>query len=925
MAALEASERHLAPLPPLHRPLPLRLPLPFMTLLFRHPLTFRPPLNFRPPPFRPPLTFRPSLTFRPPLNFRPPPFRPPLTFRPSPFRPPPFRPPLTFRPPPFRPPLTFRPPPFCLPLPFRLFPTTFCQESYFHSSPPISGCQLGQRNLFLSYDVSHAYLVRHLCKVSQGGRRGTLGDREERGGPGTHGGHGGRERMADVRVTGSAAEKGAITEGTDIAEVAAKRPRIEGQDRKTERAEGSAPSSRTLPAASKKEEAAAAVPESVYIAGRYLKFSRALSQSPWTVDDEQMGDGSVQDLIASHVLPLLQPLSHKFQAAGREDIDVRMLGSGRPFLLELKGVRRVPSAEELRKIEQEINEQERGKVGVCQLQLADSRMCTLMRQGEAEKQKSYVAVVWISRSITQADVAKLESIKDLELQQKTPIRVLHRRSPLTRPRTIYSMRCHLVPSNPHVFLLHLTTQAGTYVKEFVHGDFGRTQPNIGLLLGSSPAGVDGKHVVLTSATAQAPLTKKRHSPIQRHELKGMIPVAVLVVCLLLPTALSGSLTRPAVAGSATSKDSSSESSGSNGNSNSTSQERLLPFVQFSAYRISGDQFALVGLAARELAHVRKVGGCAWEPGIPASQAGQGGARDEASRKFEKREERGEVSKGGDKREKARKRRGLNEVELDGREWLRGRVKERGEEGREEGRERRRLDAVELDGSGWIRGKVKQQHVGEHHFLRYAVLILLCTLKRETPAGEGGRLHMGMEGEDVVVYEEQPGEVVTAMTHAPFLYNITHCSPPIPGQPLLDGGIAEITDFRDLMNYESWYYGQLMIINDCVYRFRRLSKWIMYLDFDEFMFINGQEQVPTPLNVHDFLVPYEGMTYVSHGCLVWDYHRCLPSQGDNDPRWQHERMLWHKPEMYCIAKDNSTDPTMCLGHYGRRKLFVDPRK
>ncbi|CAI5476139.1 unnamed protein product [Closterium sp. Yama58-4] len=119
------------------------------------------------------------------------------------------------------------------------------------------------------------------------------------------------------------------------------------------------------------------------------------------------------DLIASHVLPSLQPLSHKFQAAGREDIDVRMLGSGRPFRLELKGARRVPTAEELGRIEQEINEQERGKVGVCQLQLADSRVCALMRQGEAEKQKSYVAVVWIARPITQADVAKLESIKDL--------------------------------------------------------------------------------------------------------------------------------------------------------------------------------------------------------------------------------------------------------------------------------------------------------------------------------------------------------------------------------------------------------------------------------------------------------------------------------------------------------------------------------
>ncbi|ELR15382.1 uncharacterized protein ACA1_275560 [Acanthamoeba castellanii str. Neff] len=37
--------------------------------------------------------------------------------------------------------------------------------------------------------------------------------------------------------------------------------------------------------------------------------------------------------------------------------------------------------------------------------------------------------------------------------------------------------------SPHFITLDLTTQAGTYVKEFVHGDLGRTTPNLGLLLG----------------------------------------------------------------------------------------------------------------------------------------------------------------------------------------------------------------------------------------------------------------------------------------------------------------------------------------------------------------------------------------------------------------------------------------------------------
>ena len=35
----------------------------------------------------------------------------------------------------------------------------------------------------------------------------------------------------------------------------------------------------------------------------------------------------------------------------------------------------------------------------------------------------------------------------------------------------------------HHFNLFLTTSAGTYVKEFVHGDRGRTRPNVGSVLG----------------------------------------------------------------------------------------------------------------------------------------------------------------------------------------------------------------------------------------------------------------------------------------------------------------------------------------------------------------------------------------------------------------------------------------------------------
>ncbi|GJP54818.1 hypothetical protein CLOM_g13855, partial [Closterium sp. NIES-68] len=367
--------------------------------------------------------------------------------------------------------------------------------------------------------------------------------------------------------------------------------------------------------------------------------------------------------------------------------------------------------------------------------------------------------------------------------------------------------------------------------------------------------------------------------------------------------------------------------------------RLLTFEQFSAYRLSPTQFAVVGLAARAMDEVRKVGDCMWEPAKPA---GLGQAQE--PRGEEVRVASATTEGSGSRR---RRRRLLGE--------------ERGEEARRE--EGRRLEEVEVNKKGWIHGKVEELHVGEHHSLKYAGLILLCTLEREAYVALGGQLHMGMEGEDVVVYEEHPVDVVGAVTHPPFLHNITHCSPPIHGQvnaervyqwmdvhirmgvdhyamydvggvddhlrtaiqPFLDGGIADITDFREVVNYESWYHGQVMIVNDCVYRFRPLSKWIMYLDYDEFIFINGQERMPTPLSVHHFLMPYEGMPYVSHGSLWWDCERCLPSEGPDDPRRPLERMLWHGPGIFCRAKGNNTKASMCLDHYGHRKLFVDPRR
>ncbi|KAK1321482.1 hypothetical protein QJS10_CPA03g02363 [Acorus calamus] len=221
----------------------------------------------------------------------------------------------------------------------------------------------------------------------------------------------------------------------------------------------------------------------IYICGRYMKYSRKVSQTCWMVDGERIGEASVEEIIGSNVLPVCKGDSYKFHAAGREDIDVRMLGSGRPFLVEVLNARISPSLSDIQAIADKINNSENHYVEVKNLKIVDSQVWTLMREGEAEKQKQYAALVWISRPLEETDLQKISSIKELDILQNTPIRVLHRRSPMERKRMIHWMETERITGSCQYFLLHLCTQAGTYIKEFVHGDLGRTQPNIGTILG----------------------------------------------------------------------------------------------------------------------------------------------------------------------------------------------------------------------------------------------------------------------------------------------------------------------------------------------------------------------------------------------------------------------------------------------------------
>ena len=107
----------------------------------------------------------------------------------------------------------------------------------------------------------------------------------------------------------------------------------------------------------------------------------------------------------------------------------------------------------------------------------------LMKAGEDSHRKDYRAVLVLDRPATDADLERLGGTRELVLQQLTPVRVLHRRTLMVREKVVHAMRATRLA--PRFLQLDLTTSAGTYVKEFCHGDFGRTVPSVGSLLGCS--------------------------------------------------------------------------------------------------------------------------------------------------------------------------------------------------------------------------------------------------------------------------------------------------------------------------------------------------------------------------------------------------------------------------------------------------------
>ena len=167
-------------------------------------------------------------------------------------------------------------------------------------------------------------------------------------------------------------------------------------------------------------------------------------------------------------------------SVGREDVDARMLGRGRPFVLELE-MPRVRTFD-LAPIQEWLNRTLAGEVEVEQLQFAGRDL--LERMLRMSPDKSYRAAVECLVPVPREAVERLSALRDLVLRQETPRRVLHRRANLVRLRTVRTCSVEISESGPSVrrFELTVRVQSGTYIKELISGDEARTHPSISAIL-----------------------------------------------------------------------------------------------------------------------------------------------------------------------------------------------------------------------------------------------------------------------------------------------------------------------------------------------------------------------------------------------------------------------------------------------------------
>ena len=231
---------------------------------------------------------------------------------------------------------------------------------------------------------------------------------------------------------------------------------------------------------------------SVFFYGRYKKFERGIPQTHWNCrackgagcekcnfTGAQYLD-SVEELIGRPVITAFNAQDVVLHGAGREDIDARMIGTGRPFILEI--VEPKKRSLDLAELEKEINLTAGGRVSVSIKRWSDRTEVETLKSNKAHKK--YRILVEVDGALSADMFANaLKTLQGATIHQRTPERVAHRRADKIRERIVLDIE--YAGEQDGKFVVEVLGEAGLYIKELISGDGGRTRPSLSEILNRS--------------------------------------------------------------------------------------------------------------------------------------------------------------------------------------------------------------------------------------------------------------------------------------------------------------------------------------------------------------------------------------------------------------------------------------------------------
>ncbi len=220
----------------------------------------------------------------------------------------------------------------------------------------------------------------------------------------------------------------------------------------------------------------------LFLYGRYKKFVRGIPQTRWPCREcegkgcprcdykGKMYPESVQEIIEERVLHMTAGAGTVFHGAGREDIDALMLGTGRPFVLEV--ISPLKRNLDLQALENAINTSQ-NKVAVSGFKYTDHHAVVKIKNTSSDKVYR-LKVIYEDQVDPKKLKAALTRLQG-EIEQVTPQRVAHRRADIKRHKKVYSADL----KDDEIII---RCEGGLYVKELISGDNGRTTPNLSALI-----------------------------------------------------------------------------------------------------------------------------------------------------------------------------------------------------------------------------------------------------------------------------------------------------------------------------------------------------------------------------------------------------------------------------------------------------------